>query len=54
MKKNIKKESQGEISRRVCVKKFAKYTAVTALGTFVLLSPKKAQASSPATPGGGF
>lgn len=48
------KKNQEEISRRDSVKKFAKYTAVTALGTFVLLSPKKAQASSPATPGGGF
>jgi len=54
MRKNKKKELQRELSRRACMKKFAKYTAVTALGTFVLLSPKKAQASSPATPGGGF
>ena len=43
-----------KVSRRECVKKFAKYTAVTALGTFILLNPKKAQASSPIEPGGGF
>ena len=54
MRKNKKKELQREISRREYIKKLAKYTAVTALGTFVLLSPKKAQAMSPANPGGGF
>ena len=27
--------------------KYGKYTALTALGTFIILHPKKAQASSP-------
>ena len=45
------------ISREEALKKFGKFMAVTALGTFVLLNPKKAQAASPeapSDPGGGF
>ena len=30
----------------------AKYSALTAIGTFIILNPKKAQASSPQDPGG--
>ena len=30
-----------------------KYAALTALGTFIILNPKKAQADSPSNPGGG-
>jgi hypothetical protein len=30
-----------------------KYAALTAIGTFILLSPKKAQAESPSHPGSG-
>lgn len=30
-----------------------KYAAVTALGTFIILNPKKAQANSAASPGSG-
>jgi len=33
---------------------FGKYAALTAIGTYVLLSPQKAQASSPEAPGSGF
>ena len=42
-----------EISRKEAVKKLGKYAVLTALGTFMILSPKKAQAqSSPPDPGG--
>ena len=54
MKKCKDKNVSTKLSRRECIKKFAKYTAVTALGTFILLNPKKAQASSPIEPGKGF
>ena len=54
MKRPKNKKGSSKVSRRECLKKFAKYTAVTALGTFILLNPKKAQASSPTEPGGGF
>lgn len=33
---------------------YGKYAALTALGTYVLLNPKTAQASSPDQPGTGF
>ena len=44
------------ISRRKAVKNIGKYAAVTALGTFLILNPLKAQSVSvPAAPGdGGF
>ena len=50
IKKNTYKE---EITRNEAIKKMGKYAALTALGTFIILNPKKAQASSPADPGGG-
>ncbi|CAL2079014.1 hypothetical protein [Tenacibaculum sp. 190524A02b] len=46
-----------EISRKEALKKignYGKYTALTALGTYLLLNPKKAQAQSPEAPGEGF
>ncbi len=46
MKKEIKKNKENEISRKEALKKMGKYTALTALGTFAILSPKKAQAQS--------
>ena len=52
--KNTKKE---EISRKEALKKigkYGKYAALTAIGTYTILSPKKAQASSPEDPGTGF
>jgi len=52
--KNINKE---EISRKDALKKignYGKYAALTAIGTYTLLNPKKAQAMSPADPGSGF
>ena len=36
-----------EINRKEAIKKMGKYAALTAMGTFMILSPKKAQASSP-------
>ena len=39
-------------SRKEAVKKMGKYAALTALGTFMILNPKKAQAeSTPSDPG---
>jgi hypothetical protein len=56
MKKNI--NTQEDISRKEALKKigsYSKYAALTALGTYMILSPQKAQASSaPANPGSGF
>jgi hypothetical protein len=46
-----------DISRKGALKKigdYAKYTALTAIGTYMILSPKKAQAASPEDPGTGF
>ena len=51
---NTQKE---EISRKEALKKignYGKYAALTAISTYTILSPKKAQASSPADPGNGF
>jgi hypothetical protein len=56
MKKNI--NTQEDISRKEALKKigsYSKYAALTALGTYMILSPQKAQASSALTnPGTGF
>ena len=40
----MKKEQN--ISRKEAIKKLGKYSALTAAGTFMILNPKKAQASS--------
>ena len=55
MKKQIKNTQ--EISRKDALKKigkYGKYTALTALGTYLILNPQKAQAASPSAPGTGF
>ena len=55
MKKNNK--TQEQITRKEALKKignYSKYTALTALGTYMILSPQKAQAQSPEDPGDGF
>ncbi|MDP5104743.1 MAG: hypothetical protein NWQ31_01070 [Polaribacter sp.] len=41
------------ISRKEAITKISKYTALTALGTFMILSPQKAQAGSPPPQTGG-
>ena len=56
MKKQIENNSQ-DISRKDALKKigsYSKYAALTVLGTYMILNPQKAQASSPAGPGSGF
>jgi hypothetical protein len=40
------------ITRKVAIMKMGKYAALTAMGTFMILNPQKAQASS-ASPGSG-
>ena len=48
--KNKVQNSTDEITRKEAIKKignYGKYTALTALGTYFLLNPKKAQAASP-------
>ena len=54
--KNTKKEAE-DISRKDAIKKignYSKYVALTALGTYMILNPQKAQAQSPQDPGAGF
>ena len=43
---------QDKITRKDALKKMGKYAALTAIGTFIVLNPKQAQASSPPDPGG--
>jgi hypothetical protein len=51
--KNSKETTPTCISRKDAIKKMGKYAALTAVGTFMILNPKKAQAQSvpPAPPG---
>ncbi len=54
--KNNKKQ-QEDITRKEALKKignYGKYAALTALGTYLILNPKKAQAQSPEDPGTDF
>ena len=52
MKKENKSISS-DITRKDAIKKMGKYAALTAVGTFMILNPKKAQAqSTPPNPGG--
>ena len=55
MKKQV--ENTQNISRKEAIKKirqYGKYSALTALGTYLILNPQKAQAQSPEAPGTGF
>ena len=52
MKSNKDKITRKEALTRIG--NYGKYTALTALGTYLLLNPQKAQASSPEDPGSGF
>ncbi len=48
-----KDNNTDKITRKDAIKKMGKYAALTAVGTFVILNPLKAQASSlPPDPGG--
>lgn len=54
--KNLNQKNK-DISRKeaiVKIGKYSKYTALTALGTYLMLNPKKAQSQSPESPGTGF
>ena len=56
--KNTEEIAASGITRKDAIKKMGKYAALTALGTFTVLNPKKAQASSASpspspSPGGG-
>ncbi|MCL7764541.1 hypothetical protein MPF19_14045 [Polaribacter sp. Z014] len=56
MKNNINNTPE-DISRKDALKKignYGKYAALTALGTYLILNPQKAQAQSPVAPGTGF
>ena len=44
------KPSKEDINRKEAIKKMGKYAALTAMGTFLILNPQKAQASSHVTP----
>ncbi|TXD49043.1 hypothetical protein [Polaribacter sp. IC073] len=54
--KNTQNKEQ-EITRKDAIKKigsYGKYAALTALGTYLILNPQKAQAASPEAPGKNF
>jgi len=49
----MKKNSNNHITRKDAIKKMGKYAALTAVGTFLILNPKQAQAQSkPVNPSG--
>ena len=51
--KNCTETTPSGITRKDAIKKMGKYAALTAVGTFMILNPKKAQAqSTPPNPGG--
>ena len=55
--KNQNKNTPKEISRKEALQKIgshSKYAALTALGTYIMLQPKKAQATSLTDPGTNF
>jgi hypothetical protein len=52
-RENTQDKSQ-EVTRKQTVHKIVNYANLTALGTFLILNPQKAQAASPGAPGGGF
>ena len=51
---NNEETAPSGITRKDAIKKMGKYAALTALGTFMILNPKKAQATSASpSPDGG-
>ena len=51
------RNKEQKIPRKEAIKKigdYGKYIALTAIGTYILLAPQKAQATSPEKPGDGF
>ncbi|MCK0123669.1 hypothetical protein MWU76_04595 [Gelidibacter sp. F2691] len=49
-----KKQITNDITRKEALQRMGKYAALTAVGTFLVLNPKTAHASSPPDPGAGF
>ena len=47
----MSKKSNKNITRKEALKKMGRYAALTSLGTFMILNPKKAQAQSHLTQG---
>ena len=47
-----KNTTENQITRKEALSKMGKYAALTAIGSFIILNPKQAQASSPPDPGG--
>lgn len=47
-----KKSQDPQITRNEAIKRMGKYAALTAVGTFLILNPQKAQAQSLPDPGG--
>ena len=55
--KNQVENTSDSMTSKDAIKKignYGKYTALTALGTYLILNPQKAQAHSPTDPGTGF
>ena len=55
--KKQKDNTSESMTRKDAIKKignYGKYSALTALGTYLILNPQKAQAQSPTEPGSGF
>ncbi|WP_200799161.1 hypothetical protein [Tenacibaculum agarivorans] len=55
--KKLNQKTEDSISRKKAIEKlgnYGKYVTLTALGTYLILNPKKAQAASPEAPGSGF
>ena len=55
--KNQVENTSDSMTRKDAIKKignYSKYVALTALGTYMILNPQKAQAQSPQAPGTGF
>ena len=55
--KNQVENTSDSMTRKDAIKKignYGKYTALTALGTYLILNPQKTQALSPSDPGTGF
>ena len=53
----MNKKEKETITRKEAMNKigvYGKYAALTAIGTYMILSPKHAQAQSPDDPGSGF
>ncbi len=42
----LKQNNQNQITRKDAIKKMGKYAGLTAIGTFLILNPTKAQANS--------